>query len=104
MTLKKYTTTDVQLNTVNYFRLKQMDINGIYVYSKVIRMNAEGIVNATIKFFPNLAVAIATVSTMSTSNQAVKIKEYNNIGIVMKKLARQLIIGTNNIDIPGVNM
>ena len=103
MTLKKYTTTDEHPNTVNYYRLKQVDINGIYVYSKVIRMNAEGTVNAAIRVFPNPAVANATVSVTSTGNQAVKIKVYNNSGILMKELARQLIIGTNNIDIPGVN-
>ncbi len=103
ITTKKYTATDAQAGQVNYYRLKQVDLNGVYVYSKVIRMSSDARATTSVKIFPNPVVANATITTSSNTNQSVKIKVYNNAGMMVKELSRQLVAGTNNIDIPNVN-
>ncbi len=103
ITTKKYTASDAQPGQVNYYRLKQVDLNAVYVYSKVIRMSSDARTTTSVKVFPNPVVANATITTNSNTSQSVKIKVYNNAGMMVKELSRQLVTGTNNIDIPNVN-
>jgi hypothetical protein len=56
-----------------------------------------------VKVFPNPVTNSATLAINRKENKTVNIKVYNNGGMLMKTMTRQLSAGTNNIDIPAVN-
>ena len=97
-----YTSADVQPYAITYCRLKQVDLDGAYVYSKVLRMIKENN-NFSIKVFPNPVTSIATITTTSKENKSVHIKVYSNNGMLVNEMTRQITTGTNNIDIPSVS-
>jgi hypothetical protein len=96
-----YTSADAQPYAITYYRLKQVDLDGAYVYSKVLRMIKENN-NFSIKVFPNPGTSIATITTTSKENKSVHIKVYSNNGMLVNEMTRQITTGTNNIDIPSV--
>jgi len=97
-----YNAGDAQPYTVTYYRLKQVDKDGIYVYSKVIKVTGSEKNEASIRLYPNPVVNSATVATYSSNSKAVTVKVFSNNGILVKELRKQLAAGYNNIDIPGV--
>jgi Secretion system C-terminal sorting domain len=103
-TASNYRTTDAQPFAISYYRLKQVDINGTYEYSKVLRMANKAKGNFSIRVFPNPVTNTATITTTSAENKTVYIKVYSNNGMLVKEIIRQLNAGTNNIDIPSVNV
>ncbi len=100
---KNYSTTDAQPFAVTYYRLKQVDLDGAYVYSKILSMTGKGTNSLSVKVFPNPVISSATITTSSTENKTVHIKLFSNNGVMVKEMTRQIIAGTNNIDIPSVN-
>ena len=102
-TPKNYSTTDAQVLPVNYYRLKEIDLNGAYLYSKVVTVNNTVKSNIEVKVFPNPVTATATISTTSTVNRNIHIRICNSNGIQVKEMTRQLYTGTNNIEIPAVS-
>jgi hypothetical protein len=99
---KEYNVTDVNAAPVNYYRLKQVDMNGNFTYSTVIRIRANND-KTGIKLYPNPAINTATLTINSDNKQAAHIKLYNQAGIQLLHLQRPLIAGSNNITIPGIN-
>lgn len=99
---REYNVTDPNAAPVNYYRLKQLDINGNFTYSPIIRIRANSD-KTGIKLYPNPAINSATLTINSDNKQAAHIKLYNQAGIQLQHLQRPLIAGTNNITIPGIN-
>jgi hypothetical protein len=100
-TARNYTANDAQAFTVTYYRLKQADLDGRFIYSKVIKAAREEKSTTTIKVYPNPVTTTATIATNSNKNQAGTIKVYNSNGIMVKQWQAQLVTGINNIDIAG---
>jgi len=99
-----YTITDAQPAAVTYYRLKQVDLDGRFVYSSVVKITIAEKNSLGIKLYPNPVTSTATISTNSSSNKTVSIKIYSNNGMLVKEMSKQLTAGINNIDIPGVNV
>ncbi|HEY8893828.1 MAG TPA: T9SS type A sorting domain-containing protein [Niastella sp.] len=99
---KEYNVADPNAAPVNYYRLKQVDMNGNFTYSTVIRIRANSD-KTGIKLYPNPAINTATLTINSDNKQAAHIKLYNQAGIQLLHLQRPLIAGSNNITIPGIN-
>ncbi len=98
-----YYSTDAQPYTVTYYRLKQIDKDGMYEYSKVIKVIGTQKNDVSIRLYPNPVVNTATVATTSSNNRAVTVKVFSNNGTQVKEIKKQLNAGFNTIDISGVS-
>jgi hypothetical protein len=68
---EKYVFTDNSpLNGVNYYRLKQVDVNGNYSYSGILSVDFEG-ATALFKAFPNPAVNSVNITLPSVAGTSV---------------------------------
>lgn len=99
---KEYNVIDPNAAPINYYRLKQVDMNGNFTYSSIIRIHA-GINETGIKLYPNPVINSATLTINSDNKQPAHIKLFSQSGMQLQHLQRQLIAGSNNITIPGIN-
>lgn len=99
---KEYNVTDPNAAPVNYYRLKQVDLNGNYTYSQIIRIRTDVKERSGIKVYPNPAINNASVTINSENKLAAHITLYNQFGMQLNHLQRQLIAGSNNIPIPDL--
>lgn len=100
---KEYNIIDQNAAAVNYYRLKQVDMNGNYTYSQIIRIKSGTIDKTGIRLYPNPVINTATVTINSENKLAAHIKLYNQFGMQLQHLQRSLIAGSNNIPIPGIS-
>lgn len=78
----------------NYYRLREVDMDGVIRYSKVITLNK---VDATTRMavYPNPAFAVLNISVTSPAAQQVIIQVYNLSGMVLLSTQQQLNVGNN---------
>jgi hypothetical protein len=99
---KEYNTVDVNAAPINYYRLKQVEKDGNFTYSQVIRIR-KGEEKPGIRLYPNPVTSNATVTINSENKLAAHIKIYNQFGMQLQHLQRSLIAGSNNITVPGIS-
>jgi hypothetical protein len=93
-------------STVLYYRLKMVDIDGKFEYSKIVSVNL-GVTNGTeitVSVFPNPYVneLYAKITTSSTGSATVQLKD--GIGRMVSGVTKQSVSqGTNIIRIDGVD-
>jgi hypothetical protein len=100
---KEYNTVDLNAVSINYYRLKQVERNGNFSYSQVIRIRKGEQDKLGIKLYPNPVTSNATVTINSENKLAAHIKIYNQFGMQLQHLQRSLIAGSNNITVPGIS-
>jgi len=98
-----YGTVDPNAAATNYYRLKQVERNGSFTYSQVIRIRKGENEKSGLRLYPNPVISNATVNINSESKLAAHIKIYNQFGMQLQHLQRSLIAGSNNIPVPGIN-
>jgi hypothetical protein len=83
-----YSFTDHQpLNGVNYYRLKQVDLNGHVIYSPSRMLRFENGIGGAIKYYPNPTHGIVTIEiTPLMQQQPMVINISNAWGIVVDQL------------------
>ena len=81
----------------NYYRLRQVDLDGVVRYSKVVTLTNNTDDNAAPKMsvYPNPAVATLNYSVSSTAPQQVIVQVYNLAGVVCFTSQQQLYAGSN---------
>ncbi|WP_207511438.1 T9SS type A sorting domain-containing protein [Longitalea luteola] len=99
---REYNAVDDNAFSVNYYRLKQVDMSGNYSYSQTIRIRSTANEKSTIRAYPNPAANTATITINSENKLAAHIKLYNQFGLQLQHLQRPLIAGSNNIPVPGI--
>ena len=77
----------------NYYRLKQIDFDGAFEYSKVIVIEYK-IDDNNISIFPNPSNAIINLQIDNPANQRLQIKILDNLGRIIKD--SEIIEGENN--------
>lgn len=83
--------------SVVYYRLKQVDIDGGFVYSKVIALSPE---NKNIVFlYPNPVVNEVNLSIRLTKSQQVQLRIIDNVGSVVKQQQFTFTAGNNSLSI-----
>lgn len=100
---KNYSSTDAQVQAVNYYRLKEVDLDGSFQFSKVVKIAGAEKNSFAVKIFPNPVTSTATITAGSNTNKTVHIKIFSSNGTQVKEMTKQLYAGVNNIDIPSVN-
>jgi hypothetical protein len=98
-----YNTVDNNAAQVNYYRLKQVETNGNFTYSQVIRIRKEENEKLGLKMYPNPVISNATININSESKLAAHIKIYNQFGMQLQHMQRSLIAGSNNIPVQGLS-
>ncbi|HEY4110117.1 T9SS type A sorting domain-containing protein [Puia sp.] len=81
----------------NYYRLRQVDRDGITRYSKVVNLYSSAVENATPKMavYPNPAISTLNYSVNSAAPQQVVVQVYNLAGVVCYTTQQQLFAGVN---------
>jgi hypothetical protein len=92
-----YTWSDMDmLSGNNYYRLRQVTMDGISKYSKVISLDNTVTGNKSqMKVFPNPALATLNYTVKSTGNDMVTVQIYNFAGVQMTATQQQLTAGVN---------
>ncbi|GGA83889.1 T9SS type A sorting domain-containing protein [Puia dinghuensis] len=93
-----YTFTDEHmLSGNNYYRLREVDLEGVVRYSKVITLykNTTEAVAPKMSLYPNPAATTLNFSVESTTPQEVIVQVYNLAGVVLFTTQQQLSIGIN---------
>jgi hypothetical protein len=89
-----YIYTDARLMTGNnYYRLRQVDLDGSVKYSKVVCLNNTTI--SKIRVYPNPAVAVVNYALDIPSAQQVTVQVYNLAGAVVLTQQQTLAAGAN---------
>jgi hypothetical protein len=90
----------------NYYRLRQVDLDGVVRYSKVVTLTNNTDDNTTPKMsvYPNPAAATLSYSVSSAAPQQVIVQVYNLAGVVCYTSQQQLYAGSNqqSISVSGL--
>lgn len=81
----------------NYYRLRQVDLDGVVRYSKVVTLSNNTDLSASTKMsvYPNPAAATLNYSVSSAAPQQVIVQVYNLAGVVCYTSQQQLYAGSN---------
>ncbi len=86
---------DHMLNGNNYYRLRQVDKDGLVRYSKVVTLYDMQQTTSTMAVYPNPAIATINYTISSVSSQQVLVQVYSISGVVLIANEQQLNTGNN---------
>jgi Secretion system C-terminal sorting domain len=87
-------TDDYMLSGNNYYRLREVDMNGVVRYSTVVTLSSMQI-STKMEVYPNPAVASISFSVPSAVPQSVIVQVYNMTGVMVIASQQQLVAGNN---------
>ncbi len=100
-TKQVYSSTDITPGSINYYRVKQVDMNGRFTYSNVVSLAVKPNSIAA-KTFPNPFVNQLQVDISSNSNQKVQLAVTDASGRKLIQRTWQLSKGINSITLSEV--
>lgn len=89
---------ETPLNGANYYRMKAVDVDGVYSYSKMVLVNFDNI-NASISYYPNPVQNILNVVTNNTKNETLNFEISSLTGQVVYSERHSLSAGSNRVQI-----
>lgn len=99
ISLQYYFQDNTPLIGNNYYRLKQLDIDGNYKYSNIVMIKFDETSALSIQsIFPNPVVEFAEINLFSKFSGKCNIVLYDEAGRKINQFAKQLINGNNIID------
>jgi hypothetical protein len=101
-----YTFVDQQINNytpVIFYRLKQIDYDGEFVYSKVVSVNNKTKLLSDVSVYPNPTQGSVSVSIINQQNDNAFIQVYGLNGELIVSKNHQLVAGENSIVIDEIN-
>jgi len=93
-----YSFTDMHmLSGNNYYRLRQVDNEGVSKYSKVVCLYnaAKAVVSKNIQLYPNPASSVVNYTLNSSAAASVMVQVYNMSGVLVLTQQQQLSSGVN---------
>lgn len=103
-TIQVYNYTDVRafsISNILYYRLKQVDLDGKYSYSKILTLKNSG--EEEVSILPNPVVSKLNIYYDSRIAENISIKVIDAKGATMVNVAFSAINGRNNFSIPFSN-
>ncbi|BDS12636.1 T9SS type A sorting domain-containing protein [Aureispira anguillae] len=79
---------------VNYYRLRQVDFDGTFTYSKIIAIEVEGLEGAQL-FFPNPTQELVNYQFNSTTQETLTIHIVDILGKTLKEITYETNLGIN---------
>jgi len=102
-TIKKYNFTDNQLSgNINFYRLKQIDVDGKFSYSKVIALRRE-LAGESVKLFPSPFKNNLNISINSSSNDVLDLTIIDQSGRAVKRYSMTVSTGINSLNISNLS-
>jgi hypothetical protein len=99
----QYSFTDnTPLSKQNYYRLKMVDADGNYNYSRIVTIRNDGS-NPVLKLTPNPVVSNLNVSFLSEKAEAVHINFFDQMGRMVKRYNVQANKGLNAFNLTDLN-
>ena len=99
--LSNYTFTDTNpLDGVSYYRLRQVDFNGMVSYSSIESVVFGG--NSSIQLFPNPATNYLNVLVNNTNEEKITINVYSTLGVALQNLNIEKTDNAYRIELSGV--
>lgn len=95
-------TDNTPLGKVNYYRLKQVDLDGNFAYSRVILIRNDGD-NIVMKLAPNPIAAYLNISVKLDRDEALKVHLYDQSGRQVKRYNFQGNKGLNAFNLNDLN-
>jgi hypothetical protein len=92
-----YHFTDAEAG-IAYYRLKQVDKNGAFVYSRILRSNCD-VKSITLLLYPNPANEFTDLVFKSTKAFSTSIQLFGSNGQLVKSISTKVQVGTNTIRI-----
>ena len=88
---------------VNYYRLKQVDVNGVFTYSNVVAINftIKGVKVSSV--FPNPFVSQLRIKVSSDRSEVVRIQLSDNSGRILKIQNTSIQKGINDISLDNLS-
>ena len=104
-----YTFTDKQmLSGNNYYRLRQVDMDGVSKYSKIISLynanKAAATAKKSMQLYPNPAVSVVNYTLNSTAAARATVQVYNMAGVLVLTQQQDLYAGVNQQALPIANL
>lgn len=99
MESQNYTFTDEKPNNgINYYRLKQIDFDGQFEYSKVISVNVNGAIATIGEFYPNPSESgFVNLNYFAQNDNEITIAVFDMTGKLMISQTQQILNGNNNL-------
>ena len=85
------------LPLINYYRLKQIDLDGTFSYSKIVSAKSQAI--SQLSLWPVPAVKTAEISFFSSQKGTGSVEIYNPAGVKLKTIPLNILNGQNNSSI-----
>ena len=102
--INAYSYTDAQpVYGANYYRLKIIDNDGKFSYSKVLMIRGDEQTKTSIGIYPNPAIAQATLSFKSETSKAATVHILNMKGAIVAKQQVYLSKGENAVSLNGIS-
>jgi hypothetical protein len=79
----------------NYYRLRQVNLDGSMQYSKVISIDNSATITAKMELYPNPAVSMINYTVTTASADQIVFQVYNLAGMLVSTGAQQLAAGVN---------
>lgn len=83
---------------INYYRLRQVDFDGTFTYSKIIAIDVKGLKDAQV-FFPNPTLDLVSYQFNTTKEEALKITIIDLLGKTLAETVYQTNLGINTTKI-----
>lgn len=100
---RQYSFTDnTPLSKQNYYRLKMVDADGNYNYSRIVNIRNDGS-NVVLKLTPNPVISNLNVSFVSEKNEAVHINFFDQMGRLARRYNVQANRGLNAFNLTDLN-
>jgi hypothetical protein len=84
-------------NGINYYRLKEVDVNGLFAYSPVRTVQFEG--EWPVKLYPNPAQSFLVLEFNNEKDEKGLIVIHNTLGKTVLTMEQQLVRGLNRVTI-----
>jgi trimeric autotransporter adhesin len=102
----QYNFTDPQINLLGadivYYRLKQIDFNGKYSYSRIVAISLTG--KNVLIIYPNPAINNTNITITTYNTEAIQLRMINNLGQIVKQQQLGVTTGsiTLSLDVSGI--
>lgn len=93
-----YSFDDYEMKVVQYYRLKQIDINGKFTYSNIIRVNRDDIINTKV-IFSNKVTSLLALRIIDMPADQLSLKIIDNSGREVRSQNVRINPGENSVQI-----
>lgn len=93
-----YSFDDNEMKPVQFYRLKQLDINGKYTYSSVIRVNRDDVTNVKV-IFSNKITSILALRIIDLPADQLSLKVIDNSGREVRSQNVRITAGENSVQL-----